>query len=108
MDNDAIHDLFAGLGPVAIRRMFGGRGIYHQGVIFALEIGGEIVLKADQKTVTEFEKAGSRQWIYEGHKGRGPVAMPYWSIPDIAVDDPDEMARWAHRAFEAGLRSKKL
>ena len=33
MDHDAISDLFSGLGPVSIRRMFGGKGIYFEGVI---------------------------------------------------------------------------
>ncbi|MBY8915399.1 TfoX/Sxy family protein [Nitratireductor rhodophyticola] len=107
MDDDAIRDLFAGLGPVTIRRMFGGKGIYHQGIVFALLVGGEILLKADAQTAPAFKAAGSRQWVPAGHRGRGPVAMPYWSIPDHAVDDPDEMTLWAHRAFEAGLRSRK-
>ncbi|MBN7756235.1 TfoX/Sxy family protein [Nitratireductor aquimarinus] len=107
MDDDAIHDLFAGLGPVSIKRMFGGKGIYHQGVVFALEVSGEILLKADAESAADFAEAGCRQWVYEGHKGRGPVAMPYWSIPDAALDDPDEMALWAQRAFQAGLRSRK-
>ncbi|MCR4266501.1 TfoX/Sxy family protein [Nitratireductor sp. ZSWI3] len=107
MDDDAIRDLFASLGPVTIRRMFGGKGIYHRGVVFALEVGGEILLKADAQTAALFAEAGSRQWVYEGQKGRGPVAMPYWSIPDPAIDDPDEMALWALRAFEAGMRSGK-
>ena len=39
MDNAAIGDLFAGLGPVSIRRLFGGKGIYHDGVIFAISVG---------------------------------------------------------------------
>jgi DNA transformation protein len=33
--------------------------------------------------------------------------MPYWSVPDSALDDPDEMVVWARRAYEAGLRSGK-
>ncbi|TIO57356.1 MAG: TfoX/Sxy family protein, partial [Mesorhizobium sp.] len=33
------------------------------------------------------------------------VAMPYWSVPDSAFDDPDEMAVWARRAYEAGRRA---
>jgi DNA transformation protein and related proteins len=40
MDDAAIRDMFAGLGPVTIRRMFGGKGIYHDGIIVALEIDG--------------------------------------------------------------------
>lgn len=107
MDNDSIVDLFAGLGPVTIRRMFGGKGVYHNGLIFALEVGGELMLKADAESASEFEAAGARQWVYEGGMRKGPVAMPYWTIPDSAVDDPEEMASWARKAYEASLRSRK-
>lgn len=34
--------------------------------------------------------------------------MPYWSVPDEALDDPDIMGGWAKRALEAGLRAKKV
>src|SRR5690606_6059035 len=81
MNDDAIRDLFAGLGPVQIKRMFGGKGIYHQGLIVAVEVDGEILLKASQHSATEFAGAGCTQWVYQGKKGRGPTAMPYWSIP---------------------------
>lgn len=104
MDNDAIHDMFEGLGPVTIRRMFGGKGIYHQGHILALEVDGEILLKADAKSADAFTAAGSRQWVYEGKSK--PAKMPYWSIPDEALDDPDEMKKWVMLAWEAALRAK--
>ena len=104
MDNEAIHDMFESLGPVSIRRMFGGKGIYHQGKILALEVDGEILLKADSDSSPQFAAAGSSQWIYEGKNK--PVKMPYWSIPDAALDDPDELAQWVRLAFEAALRAK--
>jgi DNA transformation protein len=105
VDNAAIEEMFETLGPVTIKRMFGGKGVYCQGIIFALEVDGEILLEGDEQTAPTFEAAGSRQWAYDG-KGK-PVKMPYWSIPDDAFDDPDEMARWARLAYEAALRSKK-
>ena len=104
MDNEAIHDMFDGLGPVSIRRMFGGKGIYHQGKILALEVDGEILLKADKESAGAFEQAGSTQWVYEGKNK--PVKMPYWSIPDEALDDPDEMKKWVFLSYEAALRAK--
>lgn len=107
MDDAAIHDLFAGLGPVTVRRMFGGKGIYFDGTIIALEVDGDVLLKADRETAPASEAAGSRQWVYDGHKGRNPTAMPYWTIPESAVDDPDEMIVWARNAAEAGKRAKK-
>lgn len=106
MDNAAIEDLFRGLGPITIKNMFGGKGIYHQGLIFALEVDGEILLKADARSAPEFANAGATQWAYEGKKSGNPSKMPYWSIPDEAMDDPDITALWARKALEASLRAK--
>ena len=104
MNQADIEDMFVALGPVSIRRMFGGKGVYHQGRIVALEVRGEMLLKGDSLSAPEFEAAGARRWTYEG-KGGKAVAMPYWSIPDEAFDDPDEMARWVRLAWEAALRA---
>ncbi|WP_137133879.1 TfoX/Sxy family protein [Rhizobium sp. FKY42] len=106
MDNEAIEEMFEAVLPISIRRMFGGKGIYRDGVIVALELRDEILLKADEHTAPLFSAAGARQWTYEGKKGK-PVLMPYWSVPDEALDDPDEMAKWARLACEAGFRTAR-
>ncbi len=59
MTDADIADLFAGLGEVAIRKMFGGKGIYHNGLIVAVEVRGEVLLKADAVSAPEFEAAGA-------------------------------------------------
>jgi len=107
MDNERIAELFAGLGPVSIRRLFGGKGIYFDGVIVAIVLRGELLLKADEQSAPDFEAAGCKQWTYIGKRHGKLVAMPYWSIPDSAFDDPDEMTVWARRAYEAGRRVGK-
>ncbi|MCL6708370.1 TfoX/Sxy family protein [Pseudomonas sp. R2.Fl] len=104
MDNLAIEEMFQSLGHITIKRMFGGKGIYHQGVIIALDLFDEIMLKADAESGPQFAEAGARQWVYQ-REGKSPVAMPYWSIPDEAYDDPDEMAKWVRLAWEAGVRA---
>lgn len=107
MENDALVDLFAGFGPVEIRRLFGGKGVYRNGVIIAVELRGELMLKGDDRLAPELEAAGGRKWTYTHRRSGKPVSMPYWSAPDGAVDDPDEMAVWAKKSYEAGLRSAK-
>lgn len=107
MENDAIRDLFAGLGPVEIRRMFGGKGIYFDGVIIAVELREELMLKADMLSAPDFAAAGSLQWTYAGGRTGKPVRMPYWTVPDSAIDDPDAFAVWAMKSYEAGLRARK-
>lgn len=105
MDDEAIREVFAGLGPVTIRKMFGGKGVYHDGLIVGVEVRGELMIKGDAQSAPEIEAAGGRRWAYDG-KGR-PVHMPYWTIPESALDDPDELAVWTRKAFEAALRAKK-
>jgi DNA transformation protein len=103
MDADSIRDLFAALGPVRVRRMFGGQGVYCDDLMFALEAGGELFLKADERTAPAFAEAGSRQFTYL--KDGRPTAMGYWRLPDAALDDPDEAAGWGRLAVEAARRA---
>lgn len=103
MDAEAIGDLFQDLGAVRIRRMFGGYGIYFGDFIFALAIDGEIYLKTDVENRSAFEEAGSRAFIYE--KDGRPISLGYWLLPDSALDDPAEAARWAGLALAASRRA---
>jgi DNA transformation protein and related proteins len=102
-----IEEMFQSLGSVMIKPMFGGKGIYYKGTIIAVEFHGDILLKADAVTAPAFEAAGAIRWAYEGRAGKA-VKMPYWSIPAEAFDDPDMMARWVKRAYEAAARSVNL
>ena len=105
MTQDEIADFFQAFGPVTSRKMFGGTCIYHDGLIFALEAYGEVLLKADALSAPEFAAAGARQFVYEG-KGK-VVAMPYWTVPEDAIDDEEERLVWLRKAYEAALRSRK-
>jgi DNA transformation protein and related proteins len=105
MDADAIRDVFRALGPVRIRKMFGGQGIYLGDLMFALEAGGELHLKADAETQELFRNLGSRPFAYVGRDGRTST-MSYWLIPESALDDPDEAAQLAGLAVEAARRAK--
>jgi DNA transformation protein len=107
METSEIEDMFSALGPVTIKPMFGGKGIYHNGNIIAVEFQGDILLKADTTTAPAFKAAGATQWAYEGKAGK-PVNMPYWSIPADAFDDSGIMARWVKLAYEAALRAVKV
>lgn len=105
MDDERIAELFDGLGPVTIKRLFGGKGIYHHGVIVAIVLRGELMLKGDAQAGADYEAAGSARWVYTHSRHGKVVSMPYWTVPDGALDDPDEMAMWARKAYEAGGRA---
>ena len=99
-----LRDLFSGLGPVSLRKMFGGQGLYHDGVIIGLVVGDELFLKTDAVTRVAFEQAGGEPFTYLG-KGK-PVVMSYFSPPAEAMESAQAMAPWARLAFEAAARKR--
>ena len=103
MEDDLLRDLFAGVGPIAIRRMFGGKGIYVEGLIIALVAFDRLWIKTDAETQAQFEAAGAEPFVYDG-RGK-PVRMPYWSVPEEGIDDPDSFAVWARLGREAARRT---
>ena len=105
MDAEDLRDIFRSLGPVHIRRMFGGQGIYQGELMFALVASGELYLKVDDESVGFFRDLGSRPFAYETRDGRRSV-MSYWLMPESALDDPDEAAALAAMALAAARRTK--
>jgi DNA transformation protein len=99
---DYLHDLFSGFAPVTTRAMFGGHGVYRDGTIIAIVIDEAIYLKVDDATRATFDAAGSQPFTYEA-KGKA-VPMSYWSVPEDALDSPQDFRPWAQRAWEAALR----
>ena len=88
-------------------QLFGGKGIYHNGLIVGIEIRGELMLKADAESSGDFVAAGCKQWTYTGSRHGKLVSMPYWTVPDGALDDAGEMTPWAKKAYEAAKRAGK-
>ena len=102
---DYLHDLFSAFAPVTTRAMFGGHGVYRDGVIIAIVIDEAIYLKVDDATRAAFEAAGCAPFVYEAKDKAVP--MSYWSVPEDALDSPQEFRPWAQRAWEAALRKPK-
>jgi len=73
-------ELFAPLGGLSQRKMFGGLSLYHDGAIFCIvSSDGQIFLKAQGDAAAALLDNGSSQF----HN------MPYWSLPDDLLDDPE-------------------
>ncbi len=81
-------ELFAGLGPLASRKMMGGLCLYSDGTIFAIVHGdGSVWLKASGGFADRIAAEGWQRWTYARDAAR-ETAMPYWRLPDATLDDP--------------------
>jgi len=97
-------ELLAPLGPVRVKRMFGGHGIYADGLFVAIVVGETLYLKADAQSLPAFEAAGCAPFTYTA-QGR-KVALQYRAAPPEAMDSPALMRPWAQLAMEAALRAR--
>ena len=102
-------ELLSGMGQVEARRMFGGAGLYADGLMFGLIDDGVIFLKVDAALKETLVAAGSRPWVYtqsKGPKAGVPQETSYWSLPESALDDPDDAGDWGRRALAAARAIK--
>src|SRR4051812_43448030 len=104
MDRDFLIDLFAGFGPVTIRRMFSGFGISAEGTNFALSLRSGLYLRADDQTIPQFEAEGSKPFSYQT-RTKTVTVNSYWELPARLFDDSDELAEWARAALAAAQRA---
>ena len=103
MDAEGLRELLSPLGPVTVRRMFGGAGVFADGLCFALALRGELYLKTDDETRPAFAAAGSVPFTFE----RGGVAREtsYWRLVAEAYDDADVLKHWGGLALAAARRA---
>lgn len=94
-------EIFAEFGAVTARRMFGGLGIYHQGIMFAIVFDDVLYLKCNEVNAHVFLSRGLQRFTYS--KGGRNIPLSYYQAPDEIVDDPQEAAAWARRAFETAM-----
>lgn len=90
----AVQTLLAPLSAVRAitsRKMFGGIGIYCDGVFFAVIDDDRLYFKVDEVNLPDYDEMGARQWVIEGPNGG---AMPYRELPDKILNDPNVLGSW--------------
>jgi DNA transformation protein and related proteins len=97
-------ELLEPLGLIRPRAMFGGWGLFCDGVMMGLILRERLYLKTDETTRPAFQAAGGEPFVYDGGKG-APVTLSYWTPPSEAEDDAHALLPWARRALEAALRT---
>ncbi|MGQ0801062.1 MAG: TfoX/Sxy family protein [Pseudomarimonas sp.] len=100
-----LHEVFASFGSIESKRMFGGYGIYHQGLMFGLVADDALYLKADTLSRNDFDSRGLL--AFEFIKQGKATQMSYFAAPESIFDDPDEAAIWAERGYQAAVRAIK-
>jgi DNA transformation protein len=99
-----LRDRLARVPDLRMRRMFGGAGLYGDGVFFAIVVDDTLYFKVDDKSRPAFEALGAQPFRY---RSRGRVqTMDYYEVPADVIEEDDTLTAWARRAMDAGRRSR--
>lgn len=101
----SLSEVFAIFGHITSRRMFGGHGIYHDGLMFGLVVNEQLYFKADALSRPQFTDLGLLPFTYL-RQGK-PTQLSYYLAPEDIFDEPDAARYWAVLAFEAALRGRQ-
>lgn len=95
-------ELMQSIGPVRAKGMFGGHGIFLEGLMFGLVADGVLYLKIDKETEDEFKARGLEAFTY--YKKGKEFKMSYYQAPEEALEDRRIMKTWASKAYRTALR----
>ena len=98
-------DLLGDVSGVTSRAMFGGWGIYRNGVIFGIIVAGELYFKVDDSNRARYEQAESRQFVYAKSDGK-PLTMPYWLVPAEVMEDKEKLYDYMEESIVVSGRKK--
>ena len=98
-------ELLQPFGHVTARAMFGGHGIYNDGLIFAVVIDDGFYLKVDDDNRREFESRGLVPYLYQSKSKNMQVSLGYYGCPEEALENWREMMVWAKSGYGAALRA---
>jgi len=101
---DLVGELFEPMGCVAVKSMFGGAGVFCDGVMFALIADDVLYLRVDEQNKADFDEQGLSQFIYKSPTKT--VAMPYYEAPPSVFGAPDVAVSWGIAALSAAQRSR--
>ena len=100
-----VQDLLSGLSGVQARAMFGGWGIYKDGIIFAIIVDDVLYFKVDESNQSQYHSRGSRPFTYQS-RGK-PISISYWEVLADVIDDREAIMRWAEEAFRISRKKKQ-
>ncbi|MEO1126036.1 MAG: TfoX/Sxy family protein [Cyanobacteria bacterium J06639_16] len=93
------------VAPVTARAMFGGYGLYVEGIMFALIAYNTLYFKVDDGNRQDFIDADMGPFTYDG-KGK-PIQMSYYQLPEAVYNDVTQLVSWVEKAHAAARRAKR-
>lgn len=101
-----VNDVFADIDGITSRAMFGGYGLYKDGIIFGIIADDVLYLKVDDTNQKDYESFGSNPFVYKG-KNAKKITMSYWVIPETVLEDREHIEALVLTSFKINEKKKR-
>jgi DNA transformation protein and related proteins len=96
-------DRLSELGDISSRPLFGGHGIYWNGVIFGIHFRGRLYFKVDDESKGDYLARGMGAF----RPNERQTLKSYYEVPPEVLDDKEALMSWARGAIRVGQDSLK-
>jgi DNA transformation protein len=97
-------DQLSDLERIVARSMFGGVGLYCDGLFFGIIARDVLYLKTDDANRPDFIRAGMSP--FKPYPDR-PGTVQYYNVPVAVLENGPELVKWARRAVAAAARAAR-
>lgn len=99
-----VKDQLSDFADVEMKKMFGGIGIFLDGIMFGMITAKEeFMMRVGEENIQDFKSKDSKPFHHE-KKGKG---MPYWEVPVDVAEERTELKAWASKSYEVAVAAKK-
>ncbi len=104
-----IKDAFSGINGITVKSMFGGYGIYKDGIFFAIidQDKNKLYFKSGEENLEDFKNHNCEQFIYESKKGKD-MKMNYYEVPIEIIESKNDLRGWVQKAYEVSVKAKQI
>jgi DNA transformation protein and related proteins len=104
--NYLLLDIFRNIDGISSKGMFGGYGLYKDGVMFGLVTEDDVYFKVDENNKYLYESLDSKPFTYS--KGNNTsITVSYWLVPPDILEDTTYMEKLITSSVETAMRVKK-
>lgn len=100
-----VGDVLGHLDGITVKSMFGGWGIYRDGIIIGIIAEGELYLKATKELVQKYKREGLYPFTYSKDDGK-TYEMAYVSVPLEVLEDREKMNARIDESYQISLQTK--
>ena len=86
------------IGDIRSRAMFGGYGIFREGLMFALISEDTLYFKVNESNRDMYKRAQSKPF---------PHGISYWEVPTDVLEENTKLHEWANISIEIAQEAAK-